>query len=301
MRQRRLVSFDWALKKFLCSKANFEILEGFLSELLKEEVRILEVLESEGNKKQRHDKHNKMEMRVKNVRGELILIELRCERELDYLQRLIYGTVQTITEHLSEGEPHTNTIKIVSISILYFDLGQGSDYIYQGTTSFRGVHTNDELGLNEGQKALFHRNTVPELFPEYYLIKVKRFDDVARNTLDEWVYFLKNEEIREEFTALGLKKAREQLDIFELTTSEYNAYDWYQENLHYQASMVESTYGLGKLVGKKQGMLLRQLQHRFGDISTKDRETINNADLPTLEEWSLRILEAQSLDDVFGS
>ncbi len=41
MKQRRLISFDWALKRLLRSKANFGILEGFLSELLDDDVRIL--------------------------------------------------------------------------------------------------------------------------------------------------------------------------------------------------------------------------------------------------------------------
>ncbi len=50
MPKRKLISFDWAMKKLLRSKANFDILEGFLSELLKEDVRIQEILESEGNK-----------------------------------------------------------------------------------------------------------------------------------------------------------------------------------------------------------------------------------------------------------
>ncbi|MCI5178244.1 MAG: hypothetical protein D3911_02745 [Candidatus Electrothrix sp. AW3_4] len=35
------------MKKLLRSKANFDILEGFLSELLKENIHILEILESE--------------------------------------------------------------------------------------------------------------------------------------------------------------------------------------------------------------------------------------------------------------
>jgi len=51
MSKRRLISFDWAMKKLLRSKANFEILEGFLSELLKDNIHILEILESESNKK----------------------------------------------------------------------------------------------------------------------------------------------------------------------------------------------------------------------------------------------------------
>ncbi|MBF0124860.1 MAG: PD-(D/E)XK nuclease family transposase, partial [Magnetococcales bacterium] len=85
MKQRQLISFDWALKRLLRSKANFEILEGFLSELLYDEVRIIEVLEAEGNKESPRDKYNRVDLKVKNAQGEVILIELQYERESDYL------------------------------------------------------------------------------------------------------------------------------------------------------------------------------------------------------------------------
>mgnify|MGYP001813268976 FL=1 len=63
MSKRKLISFDWAMKKLLRSKANFEILEGFLSELLKEDIRILELLESESNKGDRKDKFNQVDLK----------------------------------------------------------------------------------------------------------------------------------------------------------------------------------------------------------------------------------------------
>ncbi|GEM_PF-2637669 len=47
---RKLITFDWAMKRLLRSKANFEILEGFLSELLGEDIFILEILESESKR-----------------------------------------------------------------------------------------------------------------------------------------------------------------------------------------------------------------------------------------------------------
>ena len=50
METRKLVRFDWAIKTILRNKANFSILEGFLSELLKTDVKIKELLESESNK-----------------------------------------------------------------------------------------------------------------------------------------------------------------------------------------------------------------------------------------------------------
>ena len=45
--------------------------------------------------------------------------------------------------------------------------------------------------------------------PEYYVIKVNQFDDLAKDTLDQWIYYLKNDKIKKEFTAKGLNKARE--------------------------------------------------------------------------------------------
>ena len=154
MPPRKLISFDWAMKKLLRSKANFDILEGFLSELLKEDIHILEVLESESNKECLRDKFNRVDLKVKNDRDEIILIEVQYEREFDYLQRILFGTSKVITEHLKESSPYSATIKVISVNILYFDLGQGSDYVYHGQTSFRGLHERDLLQLSEEQQEL---------------------------------------------------------------------------------------------------------------------------------------------------
>ncbi|MBF0140336.1 MAG: Rpn family recombination-promoting nuclease/putative transposase [Magnetococcales bacterium] len=327
VKQRRFISFDWALKRLLRSKANFEILEGFLSELLKDDIHIQEILESESNKEDRLDKYNRVDIKVKNKHGELILIEIQCQRQLDYLQRLLYGTAKVVTEHIDEGEPYANSPKVISVSIMYFDLGQGEDYIYKGTTIFKGMHIHDELSLSEAQKTLFKRNSIPELYPEYYLIKINRFNDVARDTLDEWIYFLKNEEIREGFTARGLDKAKVQLDILKLSGPERESYERYKDDLHYQASLVLSNYGIGKLEGRQEGeqigeqrgrregekigelrgrrdgeakLLLRLLQRRFGAVPDWVSEKIVQAELSSLENWSLRIFAARSLEDVFS-
>ncbi|MBF0603183.1 MAG: Rpn family recombination-promoting nuclease/putative transposase [Nitrospirae bacterium] len=311
MKQRQLISFDWALKRLLRSKANFEILEGFLSELLREDVRIVEILESESNQETRNDKFNRVDLKIKNTRDEIIIVELQYEREWDYLQRLLFSTAKAITEHMTQGKPYASVIKVITISILYFDLGHGSDYIYVGNTSFKGLHTQEELALDEGQKALFQRPSVAAIFPEHYLIKVRNFDDVARDTLDEWVYFLKNSDIRDDFTARGLKKAKEKLDVLQLPETERKAYERYQEELHDQASFVLSTYGAGKWEGRQEGeqigeqrgeakILTRQLQRRFGDLPAWANEKIAKAESHLLEEWSLRIFDALSLDDVFS-
>jgi len=255
MKKRKLITFDWAMKRLLRSKANFEILEGFLSELLNDDIHILEVLESESNKVTIDDKYNRVDLKVRNKNDEIIIIEVQYEREFDYLQRILYGTSRVVTEHIDESDPYSEVVKVISVNILYFDLGYGADYIYRGTTRFTGIHQNDELELNESQKNLYGKEDIYELFPEYYLIRINNFDDIAKTTLDEWVYFLKNEEVREEFSARGLQKAREQLDIMKLPEEERAAYSRYVDDLHYQASIVESSYGIGHLEGRKEGLM----------------------------------------------
>jgi len=110
------------------------------------------------------------------------------------------------------------------------------------------------LELNEKQKQLFKKDSVESLYPEYYLIKINRFNDIAKDTLDEWIYFLKNEEIKENFTAKGLKEAEEKLSIMKLSEDEQKAYEHYKDDLHYQASIFESSYGDGYYEGKAEGI-----------------------------------------------
>lgn len=253
MPNRKLISFDWAMKRLLRSKANFEILEGFLSELIDDNIEILEVLESESNKEKRRSKFNRVDLKVKNKNDEIIIIEVQYDREFDYLQRILFGASKVIVEHLKEGKPYSEITKVISVNILYFDFGHGSDYVYYGATSFTGLHKKDVLQLSEEQQEFYQKNDVQSLFPEYYLIKVNNFDDIAKTTLDEWIYFLKNEEIREDFNAKGLKKAKLELDILKLPDEERAAYERYRDDLHYQASMVESTYKIGMKKGEKVG------------------------------------------------
>ena len=280
--KRKLISFDWAMKKLLRGKANFEILEGFLSELLGDEIKILEILESESNKENRRDKSNRVDLKVKNLKAEIIIIEIQYEREFDYLQRILFGASRVITEHLHESVPYSKVAKVISVSILYFDLGQGSDYVYYGLTSFKGLHQQDILQLSEDQQELYQKNEIHEIFPEYYLIKVNNFDDIARNTLDEWIYFLKNEEIKEDFKAKGLKKAKQELDILKLPEKERIAYERYQDDLHYQASMVESTYTIGMKKGRKERDI--EIASNLISVGILDLENISKVTGLSLDE-----------------
>ena len=126
---QNLIRFDWAVKKLLRHKANFGILSGFLSELLKFDVTIETILESEGNKQHEYDKYNRVDILLRTAQNELILVEIQNDPENDYFQRMIYGVSKLITEYIKEGEPYGSIKKVFSINIVYFGLGQGEDYV----------------------------------------------------------------------------------------------------------------------------------------------------------------------------
>src|SRR3990167_8979274 len=201
---KNLIRFDWALKRLLRNKANYKVLEGFMSELLNEDIIIINIIESESNQETEDDKFNRVDLLVENSKKELIIIEIQQRNEFDYFHRILYGASKLISEYLNLGDKYQNVKKVYSVNIIYFDLGQGEDYVYHGKTEFQGIHRHDKLLLSETQIAKFHKYTPEQIFPEYYIIKVNRFDDFAKSTLDEWIYYLKNDEIKDEFKAKGL-------------------------------------------------------------------------------------------------
>jgi len=157
MIMQQLVRFDWAMKKLLRHKANFEILEGFLSELLRDDIKIQKILESESNQDTEDDKYNRVDLLVENAKGEVLIIEVQNNREWNFVSRLLYGTSKVITENMEKGMAYAQVKKVISISIVYFDLGQGEDYVYKGRTKFVGIHTHEELKLNEGEQSLYKK------------------------------------------------------------------------------------------------------------------------------------------------
>jgi predicted transposase/invertase (TIGR01784 family) len=233
---KQLIRFDWAMKRLLRNKANFGILEGFLSELLQSDVVIIEILDAESNKETVNDKFNRVDILVKDSKGELIIIEVQNDREYDYFQRMLYGVSKAISEHIEEGSAYAKVKKVIAVNVVYFNLGQGEDYVYYGETTFRGTHKNDVLNLSKKQKDTFKVELVRDIFPEYYIIKVNNFDDNAQNSLDEWIYFFKNSAIKSNFSAKGIKEAAEKLDLMKLPKKDQVAYKEYVSNLRNEAS-----------------------------------------------------------------
>jgi len=268
---KKLIRFDWAIKRLLRNKVNFVVLEGFLSELLFDTIKIKHILESESNQEVEDDKFNRVGILTHNSKHELIIIEIQSTYEIDYFHRMAYGVSKSISENLKLGQKYQEIKKVISINIVYFDLGQGQDYIYSGKTDFRGLHQNDLLELSDKQKTTFLKDNISDIFPEYYLLKVNQFNDIAKDTLDEWVYFLKNSEVKDEFKAKGLKEAGEVLDIMRLPKDDEYGYNRYLDSLHLKASEIftlqtEAEFKLKTEIAKK--LILNGADNQLILIST---------------------------------
>ena len=117
---------------------------------------------------------------------------------------------------------------------------------------FRGIHDDDELKLSARQRELFGGEEPADLMPEYYVLKVNNFNDVAKDTLDEWVSFLKTGEIPEHPKAKGLAEAKERLRVDSLPENERRAYFKELERQMIENDVMKSKYIDGKDEGIKE-------------------------------------------------
>lgn len=252
-REPQYIRFDWAMKRLLRDKANFGVLEGFLTTLLGKQIKIQKLLESESNQEDKDDKQNRVDVLAEDEKGELYLIEVQNESEVAYFQRMLFGTSKLVTEYINRGQNYEHIRKVYSVNIVYFNLGGGTDIVYHGKTEFRGIHNNEVLSLSPFQKQKFKVDAVSDLYPEYYILKVNDFNKWSKVPLEQWIYFLNTAEIPHDATAPGLKEARQKLQIDHMTPADREAYYRHLDNVVILKDNISTARGEGKMEGRAEG------------------------------------------------
>ncbi len=291
--RRRLVTFDWALKRLLRSKANFDILEGFLTELFRRDVTVLEIIESESNKQTVDDKFNRVDIMVKLDSREIVIVEFQSTRDAAFFQRILYGTSKVVTEHMDAGMPYDKVFRVISVNVLFFGLGAGPEYIYHGQTTFKGFHTNEKRESTSITSSQLRDRPLSEIFPEYYLLDVRNFDDVARDSLDQWIYFLKNGKIPDEFNAQGIGKARRVFDLLGMSNEDRIRFEKYvdarrtldSEMLTMRNEGVEVGIDIGLIEGRKEG-----IEEKAKEIALKMLDKYSNEQIAEITGLSVEDL-----------
>ena len=253
------IRFDWAIKRILRDKANFGVLEGLMTVLLGEPITIVDILESESNRDAREDKSNRVDVKAKTASGEIIIVEVQLAREAHFMQRILFGTSKAVTEQLEIGQNYEEIHKVYSINVLYFDLGNGDDYVYHGVTKFRGMTKPDSFLEFNPREERFVRNAAPrivapeEVFPEYFLLRVNQFNEVAKTPIEEWMAYLKSGVIRDSTDTPGLQEARKKLCYMSMTREDRKAYEDYMVSVHAAKDVYNTAIAEGRAEGMAQG------------------------------------------------
>jgi len=269
MNDKKLIRFDWAMKTLLRDKANFDVLEGFLSALFEDDsIKILKILESETNSQDENDKFNRVDLLVEDSENRKIYIEIQNTRETDYLESLLYATSKIIVEHQDLGDDFKNISKVVSISILYFNLGFGDDYIYYGTNEFRGLNTGNKFVVKKRidiSKTIEPKYKFVEkkIFPEYYLITVERYQNVVKKRIDEWIYMIKNSEVADGSSSKNIEKARQKLAKMNMTEEERKRYEKFLINSAKDRDAINTAKEEGFTEGENKGKLQGKIEGKI--------------------------------------
>ena len=253
------IRFDWAIKRILRDKANSGVLEGLMTVLLGQPVKIVEILESESNQDSREDKYNRVDVKAKMSNGEIVIVEVQLGRERHFMQRILFGVSKAVTEQLKIKQDYENIRKVYSINVLYFDLGSGDDYVYHGKTTFKGMNNPDSvLQFTPREEAIVKddakRPVSPdEVYPEYFLLRVNQFNAVAKTPIEEWFEYLKDGIIKPDTTTPGLQEAREKLDYMKMTPQERHAYEDYMVSVHAAKDVYDTAVDEGRAEGREEG------------------------------------------------
>jgi len=205
-------------------------------------------------------------------KGELYLIEVQNETEFAYFQRMLFGTSKLVTEYINRGQGYENIRKVYSINIVYFKLGNGTDFVYHGKTEFRGIHNGELLSLSPFQKQKFKADAVSDLYPEYFILKVNDFNRWSKVPLEQWIYSLSTGDIPEDADAPGLQEAREALRITRMSKAELDAYYHHLDNMVILKENISTARYEGREEGREEEKLaiarsLKQMGMTDDDIA----------------------------------
>lgn len=253
MESEKYIRFDWAMKHLLRDKANYGVLEGLLTTLLNEKIIIKRLLESESNRADDISERYRADLLIENAQNEEALLEIQNNNEYAYYQRILFGLSQQFTEYINRGKGYENIRKIYSVNIVYFNLGNGTDVVYHGKTEFRGIHNGELLNLSPFQRQKFNVDTVSDLYPEYYILKVNDFDKWSKVPLEQWIYFLNTGDIPVDASAPGLEEAREKLRLERMSKEELRAYYHHLDNVVILRDNIITARGEGRLEGRAEG------------------------------------------------
>jgi hypothetical protein len=293
-----LVSFEWAIRHLLCRKANFEAMEGFLFELLRMPVKIVSFLKSENPDEEDLPESAPKYIIAEDEDGEFMIIELTFALEHDYLSSMKYGMSSTLVNHVYRFVNELQIKKIFSILFVYFDVSENTDFLYSGKMGIEDMNEDYTSEIADIQRSILYAIDKGRISSQYYILMRNKFRDIPKSILDEWFIFMKHGEVKEDFIARGLIKARDICDYNRLPFEVRVDYDRAQSRFNRRLSQTASVFELAKREAEqKYESLIWEQDKDYNEYIMIDSEyyRVLAEHEELIEEWDRRIYERDEI------
>ena len=255
MSDKPLISFDYAIKYLLKNKANYDIVEGFISSLLKTEgygpVKIKALLDTESNKETRNLKKSIADLIIEDLNGQKYIVEVERAYTANFIHKACFNSCRLVVDSIDGGEDYSTIKKVFHISLLYFIPDNIKTPLSHGKTVFKTIETKETIDLHIASLGgqIFDLN----ILPEYFLITVPMFNNVIKQEIDEWLYVMKNSVTKENFKSLCMKKVKDRLSVLNMDPVEKDAYYTYIKEVITQRDAINAAEIKGEIKGRAEG------------------------------------------------
>ncbi|MBF0185417.1 MAG: Rpn family recombination-promoting nuclease/putative transposase [Magnetococcales bacterium] len=296
---------DFAFKKIFGSESAKDVLISFLESLLGLEgdrrIAELTILDPFLAPKIRELKYSILDVKCRDHRGVTYIVEMQIQKVAAFLKRIQYNAAKAYTHQIERSEDYPKLNQVIAITITDFVLFSGFNHC---------------VSRHESRETITGQSYLQEIL--HFFVELPKFPktlDELDDILDRWIYFIKYagslQEVPEKLSSAPFRHAFEMARVANMTAEELEMYDNAGIAIADARGAVELAREealregaqIGEQTGEKKGeakILTRQLQRRFGDLPPWANQKIADADLSTLEEWSLRILDAPTLEGVLA-
>ena len=252
-----LISFDYAIKYLLKDKGDYDIVEGFISAILKSQnykpIKIQALLESESNKETSIVKSSVADLIVSDTDGNSYIVEIDKSYTDLFLYKAVFNSSRLIVDNIGAGQDYSKIKKVFHINLLYFapkdrHLTTNAP-LHHGKVIFHEIDRNHPVDIHLADLSMRFFDA-HNIFPEYFIISVPLFDDVIKEEIDEWLYLAKYSEVRPDFKSPYMKKVSERLNILKMTNEERREYDEYLNKSLKNRDYLVAAIGEGEAKGE---------------------------------------------------
>ena len=253
-----LISFDYAIKYILKSKQDYDIIEGFISALFATEgykpIKIKSLLDPESNKEAAHLKKSIADLVVEDEDHNTYIVEIERSHTPHYTHKSCFNTSRLIVDSITENQSYTRIQKVFHISLLYFAPSEMKSPIYHGKTL---IHAIDSSHPPSSCLRIDHSKICiePTIYPEYFFISVPLFDDLVRAEIDEWLYVMKHEDVKEDFKSPYMKRVMDRLTVLKMNDTDRTVYFKYLKEMVNAQDAMDFAIKQGIEKGLEEGLM----------------------------------------------